>query len=388
MNNLTSFRFRFYPDRLTFFIVIFLLLSTGCRKSNVDNKGLRDFQQVNLVANSGAYSPVLIDPTLHNAWGLAWAPSGIAWVNSLGGHVSELYTGEGAIVRAPVNIPSPADTIGGLPTGIVFSGGAGFTLANNQAPNFLFVGVDGVVSGWNGAAGNNALRIANNSATSAYTGLTLATWNGSHFLYAANFRTGKIDVWDTTFSAVSMPFHDPGLPAGYSPFNIQSVGNWLFVEYAKPGPDGKNQAGAGLGLVNVFNPDGSFVRRFASRGTLNAPWGVVMTPANFLQSPDMSDDSGQDQKDGSGGQIYQHNDNLDQPPVILIGNFGDGRINVFSTQGQYMGQLQSHKRTVVIDGLWALSFAPTTSTIDQKRLYFTAGPASEADGLFGYLIKN
>ena len=293
MNNLTPFRFRFQPARLSLFFIVFLLLSLGCRKANIDNKGLRNFQQVNLVANSGTYSPVLVDPTLHNAWGLAWAPSGIAWVNSMSGHVSELYTGEGAIVRAPVNIPSPTDTIGGLPTGIVFAGGAGFTLANNAAPNFLFVGVDGVFSGWNGAAGNNALRIADNSATSAYTGLALATWNGSHLLYAANFRAGKIDVWDTTFSPVSLPFHDPGLPSGYSPFNIQSVGNWLFVTYAKPAPDGRSQAGAGLGLVDVFNPDGSFVRRFASRGALNAPWGVVMTPANFLQSPDMSDDDSQ-----------------------------------------------------------------------------------------------
>jgi uncharacterized protein (TIGR03118 family) len=386
MNNLTPYRFWFQPARLSLFFVIILLLSLGCRKGNIDNKGLHNFQQVNLVANNSAYSPVLIDPTLHNAWGLAWAPSGIAWVNSMSGHVSELYTGEGAIVRPPVNIPSPADTIGGLPTGIVFAGGAGFKLANNASPNFLFVGVDGVFSGWNGAAGNNALRIADNSATSAYTGLTLATWNGSHLLYAANFRTGKIDVWDTTFSPVSLPFNDPALPSGYSPFNIQSVGNWLFVEYAKPAPDGRSQAGAGLGLVDVFNPDGSFVRRFASKGTLNAPWGVVMTPANFLQDLDMSGDNGP--KDASGDNDNKDKGDLDQPPVILIGNFGDGRINVFSTQGQFMGQLQSHNRTIVIDGLWALSFAPTTSTIDQKRLYFTAGPAAETDGLLGYLIKN
>ncbi|HEX3766810.1 MAG TPA: hypothetical protein VHT72_00460, partial [Puia sp.] len=142
MNNLTPSKFRLEPARLSLYFVIILLLSLGCRKANIDNKGLRNFQQVNLVANSGAYSPVLVDPTLHNAWGLAWAPSGIAWVNSMAGHVSELYTGEGAIVRPPVNIPSPTDTVGGLPTGIVFSGGAGFTLANSQAPNFLFVGVD------------------------------------------------------------------------------------------------------------------------------------------------------------------------------------------------------------------------------------------------------
>ena len=111
-----------------------------------------------------------------------------------------------------------------------------------------------------------------------------------------------------------------------------------------------------------------------------------MTAANFLQDPDMSDDDGN--KDGNSGDGNKDHDDLDQPPVILVGNFGDGRINVFSTQGQFMGQLQSHHKTIEIYGLWALSFAPTTSTIDQKRLYFTAGPADEADGLFGYLIKN
>jgi uncharacterized protein (TIGR03118 family) len=363
--------------------IVCIILCTGCRKQPINNNDLRNFQQVNLVANSAAYAPALVDPTLLNAWGLAWSPTGIAWVNSLGGHVSELYTADGAIVRPPVNIPSPADTIGGLPTGIVFSGGAGFTLANKQPAAFLFVGVDGIVSGWNGADGNNAQVIANNSATSSYTGLALATNNGSHLLYAANFRTGKIDVWDTTFSAVPMPFWDPALPSGYAPFNIQLVGSWLFVEYAKVGTDGRDAAGAGLGFVNIFNTDGSFVKRFASRGALNAPWGIVETPANFLEDNDMGDDN----HNSSGNNNIMHN-NKDDQPLILVGNFGDGRINVFSMDGTYFGQLQTNKHTVVIDGLWALSFAPTTATtVDPSRLYFTAGPNKEADGLFGYLIK-
>jgi uncharacterized protein (TIGR03118 family) len=203
------------------------------------------------------------------------SPGGIAWVNSLGGPVSELYTSEGAIVRPPVNIPSPTDTIGGLPTGIVFAGGAGFKLANNLPAAFLFNGVDGVLSGWNG--GNKAQRIANNSMTSVYTGLAIETRNGSNLLYAANSRTGKIDVWDTTFSYVALPFHDPFMPSGYSPFNIQSVGSWLFVTYAKVGSDGESKAGEGMGFVDVFNTDGSFVKRFATRGSLNAP-GVLQCP--------------------------------------------------------------------------------------------------------------
>ncbi len=344
------------------------LFAVSCYKQNIDDKALRDFQQVNLVSNAAKYSPTVNDPTLQNAWGLSWSPTGIAWVNSLSGHVSELYTGGGAIVRAPVNIPSPGDTIGGLPTGVVFAGGAGFTLANKQPAAFLFVGIDGVVSGWNGAAGNNAFTIANNSANSSYTGLALATNNGSHYLYAANFGAGKIDVWDTTFSPVKMSFWDPAIPNGFAPFNIQLVGSWLFVTYAKVAANGHDQAGYGLGFVNIYNTDGSFIKRFASRNFLNAPWGVTQTPAGFLTTEDMSDETSHST---SNGKINMNN--ADQA-FILIGNFGDGHINVFGLDGTYFGQLQNHnKRTIVIDGLWALSFAPATATtIDPNRLYFTA----------------
>src|ERR1700754_3122961 len=127
------------PRLAGFSLIACLVLAAGCRRTVIDKKDLRDFKQVNLVDNNGEYMAKLTDPTLLNAWGLAFSSNGIAWVNSMSGHVSELYTAEGAIVRAPVKIPSPADTVGGLPTGVVFSGGKGFKISNGQASNFLFV---------------------------------------------------------------------------------------------------------------------------------------------------------------------------------------------------------------------------------------------------------
>jgi uncharacterized protein (TIGR03118 family) len=395
MNNmkLTSAGLR---QKTNYLLTISLMATSfACHKSNINDKDLRDFNQVNLVANSSEYHPATVDSTLINAFGIAWSPNGIAWVNSVGGHVSELYTGEGAKVRA-VNIPSPTDTIGGFPCGIVFSGGEGFNLPNGPSL-FLFTGFDGVLSGWNGASGNNAQFLRHPSGAS-YTGLAIGASGGHNFIYAANFGLKRIDVWDTAFNRVTMAFKDPELPDAYSPYNIQAVGDYLFVMYAQLATAGdKNPghgvAGPGKGFVSVFNTDGSFVRRFASRGTLNVPWGVTMAPGSFLEDHDMNMSSktgeggNSDNNYGADGNNNNGNHNP-KDPVILVGNFGDGHINVFSQDARFLGQLQSHSHTIVIDGLWALSFAPSTATtIDPARLYFTAGPDQEADGVFGYLIK-
>jgi uncharacterized protein (TIGR03118 family) len=371
------------------FLLAILALAAGCRKSSVDQKDLRNFMQVNLVSNSAAYHPSNpLDPTLMNAWGLAFSSGGTPWVNSLAGHVSEVYTAEGALLpaRPRVNIPSPTDTIGGLPTGVVFAGGKGFRLPNGGLASFIFVGVDGILSGWNGT--NNAQRVKDLSATASFTGLAIGVWGTNNYIYAADFKGNRIIVWDTGFAKVSMPFHDALVPAGFAPFNIQAVGGWLFVTYAKVGPDGEDQAGPGNGFVDIFGMDGSFKTRFASRGWLNSPWGVAAAGGTFLDNNDMSDDDHGDNHGhgGNSGKGNNHgNDEVDS--VVLVGNFGDGRINVFGLNGQWLGQLRSHNQTIVIDGLWALMFAPTTSTVDQSRLYFTAGPDDEKDGIFGYLKK-
>ncbi len=358
------------------FVFAFVLIA-GCRKSDI--KKLRNYEQVNLVANDAKYGATTTDPLQMNAWGLSWSAGGTAWVNSQAGHVSALYSGEGIPPRKPVNIPGPGGPATGNPTGTVNNGSAtDFLLGTNAPARFLFVNLDGILSGWNPAINaDNAVIIKNNSATSVYTGMAIGSSNGSNYIYASDFKSGKIDTWDKNFNPVAMPFKDPSLPKGYHPFNIQAVGEWLYVMYAKVGPDGRDLKGVGNGVVSIFRTDGSFVKRFASRGFLNSPWGVTSANKGFFM--DQEDD---DADFSDGGKTYR------DTTMVLVGNFGDGRINAYTPGGDFIGQLRSHGHTIVIEGLWAIGFAPATATlIDPNRLYFTAGPEGETDGLFGYLIK-
>jgi uncharacterized protein (TIGR03118 family) len=335
-----------------------------------DPKTLKDFVQVNLVANNGNYGAAHIDPHLMNAWGIAFSGNGIAWVSSQEGHVSSVYDRDGNLLaaRPEVAIPSPGSATGGNPTGTVVNidpATTDFRLSNNASARFMFAGVDGIISGWNGAAGNNALVIKNNSPESSYTGLAMArATSGAYYLYAANFSKSRIDVWNKDFNSVQMSFTDPGLPSDYSPFNIQNIGGMLYVMYAKLGDDGDEVAKPGNGYVDIYDAMGTLISRFVSQGQLNAPWGVAWAPAGFF-----TDESGAGQ------------------PAVLIGNLGDGRINAYSTDGRFLGQLRSHGNPIVIEKLWGISFPPATSTIDPNRLYFAAGPNDEKDGLFGYITK-
>ena len=223
--------------------------------------------------------------------------------------------------------------------------------------------LDGVISGWNPGSGSNAILIKNNVGQAVYTGLALASDNGQNFLYAANALKGTIEVFDRAFNPVTTkPFTDPKLPTGYVPFNIHLVGTHLYVAYTQVSPDGRALAKVGNGVVNVFSTGGEFVKRFTDGGKLNAPWGIAAATSGFFP--------------GEGAQ-----------PAILIGNFRDGKISAYTYEGKYIDQLKVDNKTVVIEGLWEISFPPSTSTIDPNRLYFAAGPNDEKDGLFGYLVK-
>lgn len=329
-------------------------------------KELKDFEQVNLVGDNGDFNPTRIDPSLVNAWGIAFSPLETVWVSSMVPGLSEVYRADGSDALPKVSIPSPTDEAGGgHPTGVIFYGGSGFLLPNGRPARFIFAGADGVISGWNG--GTAAVREVNDPGE-LYAGIAVASDGQDEFLYVANFLSAKIDVFNTSFAEVNKPFVDPNLPAGYGPFNIQNVDGKLYVMYAKIGADpAQGQVvsfSPGNGFVDVFNPDGSFVKRFISQGQLNAPWGITKAPPGFW---------------GDGSDVQD---------IILVGNLGDGRINAYNSDGVFQGQLRSHGNPIEIPRLWGIAFPPPNSTtFDHNQLFFAAGPGGEKHGLFGFIKR-
>jgi uncharacterized protein (TIGR03118 family) len=319
---------------------------------------LYNIKQTNLVADVQSTGAAHIDTALVNAWGIAASPTGIIWTANNHTATSSVYDTAGNTKRPPVTIPSVTPGVPGAPTGIIFNGTTDF-----GANRFIFAGEDGVITGW--ASGNAAVKVADRSTAGAvYKGMTMGTDGGANFLYATNFKGQRIDVFDANFNYVTTkPFLDPGIPAGYGPFGIQNIGGQLYVTYAKlKAPDNMDDdPGLGNGYVDVFTTGGTLVKRFASMGALNSPWGIALAPAGFAG----------------------------ETASILIGNFGDGHISVFDMTGQFRGQLQYNGHLVVIDGLWAIDFlknnAPGGNPND--KLFFTAGPNGESDGLLGYLQK-
>ncbi|HEX3385530.1 MAG TPA: TIGR03118 family protein, partial [Mucilaginibacter sp.] len=292
------------------------------------------------------------------AWGIAAVPNGPIWISANHTGLSVVYDNTGQMKRPPVTIPAAMSGQMGAPDGVVFNGTTDF--GGNK---FIFASEDGIVTAW--SSGNAAVKVADRSSSNTvYKGIALATCNSSNFLYLADFKGNKIDILDKNFNYVTLNgFHDPNIPAGFAPFNIANIGGKLFVAYAKQkGPDNMDdQAGAGNGYVDIFDTNGTFIKRFASQGTLNSPWGVTASPAGF------ADDKG----------------------AILVGNFGDGRINIFDMQGNFEGQLEdTNGQPLAIDGLWGLAFLQDNiGGSPNNPLYFTAGPNHEAHGLFGYLKK-
>ena len=337
----------------------------GDNSTNASPKEFKDFVVRKLVADNANMGAEKVDANLRNGWGLAISPSGLIKVNAEKVGVSGVYTLDGNIVSVPTFIPGSSSSDGGKsrPTGHVFNVTSDFKLPNGDPALFISASGDGSIAGWN--VGNTAIRMIDNAPGAAYSGITIAAFAGNNYLYAANFAENKIDVYNKNWEKImeQAAFNDPDLPAGYSPFNIQTIDGMIYVTYAKKNAQtGEEETGNGKGYINVFNPNGSLVKRFASQGKLNAPWGIVEAPAGFW---------------GSGSQLTN---------MILVGNFGNGQINVFDENGNSMGTLQSKGKPIEIDGLWGIAFPPATS-YNSTYLYFAAGPGTEQHGLMGY-IKN
>jgi uncharacterized protein (TIGR03118 family) len=325
-----------------------------------------------LVSN-GAFPANFTDPHLKNAWGVAFNPQAFVWVADADGHVSTLYDGNGQPSPPPptpqplvVEVPGPDGTPGN-PTGIVFSGGNDFAVTKGGVTGFarfIFATEQGNLAGWApNVDATHAVFVPKDPADkeeASYKGLALSGNGTTHLLYAANFAQARVDVFDGTFKHVTVPggFRDTHLPAHYAPFGIQAINGDIYVTYAKQ--EGDEEAhGQGLGFVDVFDPDGRLLRRVASRGALNAPWGLALAPSSFGKF---------------GG-------------ALLVGNFGDGIINAYAPlTGTWLGSLRDRNgRRIHIDGLWGIQFGNGILSQKTNQLFYAAGPNDEEDGVYGVI---
>jgi uncharacterized protein (TIGR03118 family) len=314
--------------------------------------------QVNLVSSSASIPAPVIDSNLVNPWGMATDANGEVWAASEGSG-NAVYLGPGGpLAQGTTVVIPPASGHGlGSPAGIVFNSSTAFPI-QGQSSVFLYSTLDGTISGWNGqfpAAGSPSAVIGvNNSASGAeYTGLAIDTQNGQSFLYAANFHSGQVEVYNSQFELVN-EFTDTNLPAGYAPYNIQNLGGNLYVTFAEQAPGGKSPvAQLGAAFVDVFSPAGTLLQQLIKGAPLDAPWGLALAPS-------------------SAGQYAGD---------LLVANHGNGQVIAFDpTTGQSLGAFEDDTgQPIVSAGLNGLIAAPSGT------LYFTAGPAGGADGLWGSL---
>jgi uncharacterized protein (TIGR03118 family) len=374
-------------------IAAILAISTfgfGASAVRADDRGQNAYAITPLVANLTGAGATNVDPVLQNAWGVAFTPAASPfWINDNATGCATLYAGDGTKAALQVSIPLPGNIVPttackpftsssaptpAAPTGIVWNPTSSFLVPGTKlAATFIFATEDGTISAWTGGltpAGNAVLAVDNSKSPTAangavYKGLVFGVNAKGVFLFATNFRAGTIDVFGSNSSSgpffftpatTDGNFTDPEIPEGFAPFGIQNIDGDLFVTYAMQDAQKHDDvAGPGNGFVDVFDTDGHFLRRFASRGKLNSPWGIARASFAFGE---LSGD-------------------------ILVGNFGDGKINAFDSDGHFLDELDgTDGKPVVIDGLWTLTLGGGKAS-SSDTLYFTAGPNDERNGLFG-----
>lgn len=333
-------------------LLLLVLIAVPAAFAQPGNSYLR----VDLVSDEGGVQVKRPDPDLVNGWGLAASPTGPWWVNAADSGKSLLYNGHGNKNSLVVAVP-------GEPTGIVFNGGSAFVVPGAGPARFLFASEDGTISGWSPSHVpiTDAVVVVDNSADEAsYKGLAIDSTTAGTRIYAADFHNAHVDVFDGNFDPVNVAgaFTDPNLPAGYAPFGIQMLAGSIYVAYALQDDEGEEEVtGKGLGVVDKYDLNGHLIARVATGGALNAPWGMAMAPQNFGRF---------------GGKL-------------LIGNFGNGRINVydpvtFRARGFLKG---TDGKAIAIDGLWGIAFGNGGNAGPTNTLFFAAGPDEEEHGLFG-----
>jgi uncharacterized protein (TIGR03118 family) len=320
------------------FILIAAVLSAG---------PISGYLQTDLVSNVPGKA-AHTDTNLHNPWGISFSSASPFWVSDNGTGKASLYNSDGVPQGLVVSMPAIAQA----PTGQVFNSSSAF-----NADPFIFASEDGVIAGWRNSLGTTAEVLFDRSVSEAsYKGLAIGSVGSNTYLYAANFHSGQIDVFPGG-NAPALPGHfvDPTIPSGFAPFNIENLNGQLYVTYAKQGPTGDDVSGPGNGFVSLFDLNGNFIRRVASGGVLNSPWGLAIAPNTF---------------GGAAG-------------ALLVGNFGDGMINAFMTDGTVLGAIADlGGKPIQNDGLWGLTFGNGGNGGTKNSLYLTAGLNDEADGLF------
>lgn len=343
------------------------------------------YKQTNLVSDIMGMAPTF-DPNLKNPWGITRSSGSPWWVSNNNSGTSTLYNGTGGIIpingTGTVTIPPPGFAPGtqATPTGVVFNGSAtDFLLTpGGAAAHFIFATEDGTISAW--AGGQNATLEVDNSDNGSshgavYKGATSGEIDSHRFLYVTNFRSGRVEIYDTNFKRVHLgddafrmdgdcdrdDHHDCDGDRdrdGFAPFNIQNIGGSIFVTYAKQDAQKHDDvAGPGLGFVEIFTPKGRHIGHLEHGDWFNSPWGVVWTTRDF-------------------GEFSN---------AILVGNFGSGWVAAFNGfTYKFEGFLRNPDDTLLtIDGLWSLTFANDGTAGPANTLFFSAGINGESDGLFG-----
>lgn len=377
-----SSRYRLWPAAAVVTAGALVTMSVAATSAGASPAGAgpSSFRQVNLVSDQPGVAP-LMDPDLVNAWGLAAspgtdsAPGTPLWVSDNGTDKATLYNNGTATTVSKAGLT--VSVTGAAPTGQVFNDTSGFVVhdanGHSGAALFIFDTENGTIDGWNAGVGvapgasppSKVTEVArDNGANAVYKGLAIAQASDHNtYLYATNFRSGRVEAYDSTFTPVELPgglFVDTRLPAGYGPFGIQEIAGKLYVSFAKQDATLHDDvAGQGNGFVDVFTNDGAFVKRLVTRGALNSPWGLALAPAGFGKF---------------GGDL-------------LVGNFGNGHINVYNPNtGAHLGQLRkANGQPIVIDGLWGLRFG-NGNAAKTGELIFSAGPDGESHGLLGKIV--